>query len=234
MARSADALDDVAAEITERGGRATSVALDITDEAAVGRAVQAVLADGPCDVLVNNAGWCDQNEWRVQHPDTQRAEMNLNYWGALNMTRALMPSFIGRGRGTIVNVSSLLGSVSAPTTSNYGASKAALESWSHALRAEVEHLGIRVTIYVAPHTDNELGRRVEWRGVKRLPEAYAAAKLIEAIDRAPRKRGAGPVYAAFLWLARHFPRLMERLVGDGTRHLLTARGDAAVAVPMSP
>jgi hypothetical protein len=68
-----------------------------------------------------------------------------------------------------------------------------------------------------------------------LPEAYAAAKLVQAIDRAPRMCGAGPVYAVMLWLARHFPRFMERVVGDGTRHLLSAhREGRAVAVPVLP
>lgn len=228
VARDPRALSALAAEIGASGGRAEVLALDVTDAAAVERAMAGVLATGPCDVLVNNAGWCDQREWRLQHPDTQRADMELNYWGALNVTRALLPSFLARGSGHIVNVSSLLGSVAAPTTVSYCASKAALEQWSHGLRAEVARFGVRVSIYVAPHTDNEQGRRIEWRGVKRLPESYAAAKLVAAIDRAPRKCGAGPVYAVFLWLARHFPQWMERVVGDGTRHLLSATPEACV------
>ena len=234
VARHAGSLEQVAAEIAALGGEAETVPVDITDAAAVERAASEILARGPCDVLVNNAGYGDQQEWRLQHPATQRAEMELNYWGALHMTRALLPSFIERGAGHIVNVSSLLGSVAAPTTVSYCATKAALEQWSHGLRAEVAPFGVRVTIYVAPHTDNEQGRRVEWRGVKRLPVGYAAEKLVAAIDRAPRKRGAGPVYAALLFLAQHFPRLMERLVGDGTRHLLSAtRAAPALSPPVA-
>jgi short-subunit dehydrogenase len=158
----------------------------------------------------------------LQSLATQRDEMALNFWGAVHTTRALLPAFIARGSGLIVNVSSLLGAVPAPTTVNYCAAKAALEQWSHALQTEVDRFGVRVSVYVAPHTDTELGRRTEWRGVKSLPVAYAAAQLISAVDRAPRRRGAGPVYAVFLWLARHFPGFMERVVGNGTRHLLSA------------
>jgi 3-dehydrosphinganine reductase len=235
VARDAQALDALAAEIRGAGGHAEVVAVDITDPAAVDRAVGEILAAGPCDVLVNNAGWCDQREWRMQHPATQRAEMELNFWGAVHMARALLPSFIARGAGHIVNVSSLIGSVAAPTTVSYGAAKAALEHWSHGLRAEVARFGVRVSIYVAPHTDNEQGRRVEWRGVTRLPETYAARKLIATIDRAPRKRGAGPGYAVFLWIAQHFPRVMERLVGGGTRHLLSeTRAACPTAAPAAP
>jgi 3-oxoacyl-[acyl-carrier protein] reductase len=235
VARDAAALGTVAAEIAEQGGHAQVVPLDVTDPVAVERAMGEVLAEGPCDVLVNNAGWCDQREWRLQHPATQRAEMELNYWGAVHMTRALLPAFVAQRQGLVVNVSSLLGSVATPTTVSYCATKAALEQWSHGLRAEVARFGVRVTIYVAPHTDNELGRRVEWRGVKRLPVDYAAEQLVGAIYRAPRKCGAGPAYGALLWLARHFPRLMERLVGDGTRHLLSASTEVgAPAAPAAP
>ena len=66
-----------------------------------------MLDAGPCDALVNDAGWGDQREWRLQHQATQRAEMELNYWGAVNMTRALLSAFIARGAGHIVNVSSI-------------------------------------------------------------------------------------------------------------------------------
>ncbi|MCA9514986.1 MAG: SDR family NAD(P)-dependent oxidoreductase [Myxococcales bacterium] len=235
VARDRRALDAVAAEIASAGGRAEVLPTDVTDPGAVEDAVATALAAGPVDVLVNNAGWCDQREWRLQHLDTQRAEMALNYWGAVHMTRALLPSFLARGAGVVVNVSSLLGAVAAPTTVSYGATKAALEHWSHGLRAEVAQHGVRVVVYVAPHTDNAQGRRVAWRGVKRLPESYAAARLVAAIDRAPRRRGAGPAYAVFLWLARHFPRLMARLVGNGTRHLLAEPSSgASPASPASP
>ena len=233
--RSERALSALGSEIAQAGGHAEVLPVDITDPVAVDQAVSRVLEAGPCDALVNNAGWGDQREWRLQHQATQRAEMELNYWGAVNMTRALLPAFIARGAGHVVNVSSILGSVAAPTTVSYCSTKAALEHWSHGLRAEVSRFGVRVSIYVAPHTDNEQGRRVEWRGVKRLPVAYAAEKLIRVIDRAPRKQGAGPFYALSLWLARHFPRLMEGIVGNGTRHLLSATTEAgATAPPVAP
>src|SRR5688572_21850707 len=62
-ARDARALEALAAEIAASGGRAEVLPVDVTDPAAVERAVAKVLAGGPCDILVNNAGWCDQAEW---------------------------------------------------------------------------------------------------------------------------------------------------------------------------
>jgi short-subunit dehydrogenase len=171
--------------------------------------------------LVNNAGLCEQGEFLAQSAATCRAEMELNYWGALRVTRALLPALIRRGVGTIVNVSSLVGSIASPTTANYGASKAALELWSYALRAELQRFGVRVSVFVAPHTDTEMGRRVHFAGVMSLPVSYTAGELARAIDRAPRKYAGSPVYRLLLWLARLFPVLMEKRVGATARTQLS-------------
>jgi 3-oxoacyl-[acyl-carrier protein] reductase len=212
-ARSEAALEAVAREIVGRGGRAETLPLDLTRDESIQEAVERVLRRGGCDVLVNNAGVSEQTDFMLQTVASQREEMELNYWGALRITRALLPAFIARGTGLIVNVSSLLGSVASPTMANYGASKAALESWSHALRAEVSRFGVRVTVFVAPHTQTELGNRSKFDGVRSLPVAYTAQELVRAIDRAPRKYAASPVYRLLLWLARLFPVFMEARVG---------------------
>jgi short-subunit dehydrogenase len=225
-ARDTAALHALARDIEGEGGRAEVLPLDLTDAASIDRAAAALLAAGPCDVLVNNAGACHQGEFLAQPPTTQRAEMELNYWGALRLTRALLPAFIGRRAGAIVNVSSLLGSVASPTTACYGASKAALEAWTLALRAEVARFGVRVCLFVAPHTDTETGRRVKFDGVISVPVAYTARQLAHAVDRAcrpgsraPRKHIASPVYRLLLWLARVFPAFIEARVGASARAL---------------
>jgi pimeloyl-ACP methyl ester carboxylesterase len=104
----------------------------------------------------------------------------------------VLPAFVRQRAGVIVNVSSLLGSVASPTTACYGASKAALESWTFALRAEVARFGVRASVFVAPHTDTETGRRVKFDGVLSVPVAYTARELVRAIciERPSR---------AFLW-----------------------------------
>jgi short-subunit dehydrogenase len=219
-ARDAAALSALAREIEGEGGRAEALPLDLRDPESVRRAVDALLRAGPCDVLVNNAGLCDQTEFLLQAPAAQRDEMELNYWGALALTRALLPSLLRRGAGVVVNVSSLLGGIASPTTATYCASKAALEAWSHALRAEVARFGVRVTVFVAPHTDTELGRRTRFEGVPSLPVSYTARELLRAIDTAPRKYVASPVYRLLLWLARLFPAFMEARVGASAAGLL--------------
>jgi 3-oxoacyl-[acyl-carrier protein] reductase len=220
VARGQPALEQVAAQIRDAGGRAQAFALDLTDSASVQATLARVLADGPIDVLVNNAGTVYQSEFLTQSEPRLREEIELNYFGALHMIRALLPSFLLRRQGAIVNVSSLLGSVAAPTTANFSGSKAALEAFSRGLRGEVERWGIRVTVFVAPHTQTELGTRTDFRRVKSLPVAYVATQLVRAIDHTPARYAASPVYRVLLRLAAWFPRWMERQVASSVQHLL--------------
>jgi 3-oxoacyl-[acyl-carrier protein] reductase len=216
-ARDEPALVKLAQAISARGGQAEVLPLDLSDDASVEAAVARLLAGGPVDVLVNNAGVCEQGEFLLRPAAHCRAELELNYCGPLRITRALLPSLIRRGTGTIVNVSSLIGSIASPTTANYGASKAALEAWSFALRAELARFGLRVTVFVAPHTDTEMGRRVKFAGVHSLPVDYTARELMHALDRAPRRYAGSPVYRVLLRLAQLFPVWMERRVGSTAR-----------------
>ncbi len=187
-----------------------------------------LLEGGPCDVVINNAGSCDQADFLVQKMETQRSEMDLNYWGAVRVTRALLPSMLGRRSGVVVNVSSMLGIVASPTTANYSATKAALNAWSHALRGEVGRFGIQVVVFVAPHTDTASGRRVRFEGVVSLPVEYTVEALLRAVDRAPRQAAASPVYRLLLRLAGLFPAFIESRVAASARpHLLPSYGAGA-------
>jgi short-subunit dehydrogenase len=228
VARNEAELARVAAEVEHAGGRAQVLPMDITDAASVTAGLARV--QGPVDVLVNNAGDCEQGEFVLQDEAKQRREMELNYWGPLRLTRALLPSFIARRAGLIVNVSSLIGSITSPTTSTYGATKAALEAWSLSLRAEVARYGVNVSIFVAPHTRTSLGERVRFEGVYSLPVRYTAEGLVHAIDRAPRKFAASPVYRLLLWLGRMFPAFMEKRVGASARHALQTEAGLTAAL----
>jgi len=218
-ARDEARLQEVAAAIR---GHVEIAPMDLCDEASVRGAIDQLLARGPIDVLVNNAGCASQATFLDQSEATQRNEMELNYFGVLRVTRALLPSFIARKRGQIVNVSSILGSVGAPTLASYGASKAALENFSQALAGEVARFGIRVTVFVAPHTQTELGQRIAFRGVHSLPAEYVAKELVHAIDHAPPRYAASPVYRMLLRVAAWFPRFTQRRVAASVSHLLSA------------
>lgn len=221
-ARGSEALHAVVEQIRRAGGSAQAVVLDVTDTDSVTRGISEVLAHGPVDVLVNNAGNCQQREFLQRTEIDLAQEMELNYFGAQRMIRALLPGFVQQRSGLIVNVSSLVGSSAAPTTANYSASKAALEAFSQALRGELARFGVRVTVFVAPHTQTELGQRTDFRGVTSLPVEYVAKELVRAIDTGPRRYAASPVYRLLLRVAAWFPVLMERQMVGCVRHLLGA------------
>ena len=220
-ARNGEALREVAAGITSAGGRDEVLVMDVTSDHSVDAAIATLLRDGPCDVVVNNAATCDQAGFLGQDVQLQRLEMEVNYWGALRVTRALLPAMQARRVGHIVNMSSLLGTIGAPSTANYGATKAALEVWSQALRGEVSDYGIDVTVVGVPHTDTEMGRRTRFDGVRSLPVDYTVKKLLRALRRRPATYAASPVYRMFLRLNGVLPRFMERQLARSARSALS-------------
>jgi short-subunit dehydrogenase len=178
---------------------------------------------GPIDVLVNNAGVFQQALFLAQDRAWQQHEMNVNYFGAQRVTRAVLPSMLDRGRGTIVNVSSLVGSIPCPTVANYCATKAALDAFSHALRGEVQGRGLRVVVFVPSHTDTEQARETtRFDGVPAMTVEYTVRQLLHAVDRAPRRFAVSPVFRMFLRVAGVFPGWAEAEMRKSTRALVDA------------
>jgi NAD(P)-dependent dehydrogenase (short-subunit alcohol dehydrogenase family) len=124
-----------------------ALALDVTDEAAAGRAVGAAVDRfGRIDVLVNNAGNFQAGFFEELTSDQFRAEMETNFFGPLNVTRAVLPVMRAQRSGHVVSISSTAGVVGGPFGTAYAASKFALEGWMEGLHGEVEPFGIRTTI----------------------------------------------------------------------------------------
>jgi NAD(P)-dependent dehydrogenase (short-subunit alcohol dehydrogenase family) len=125
--------------------------LDVTDPASVEACLTAA---GEIDVLVNNAAIAEAGPLETYPIDRFRAAFETNVLGALRMTQAVVPSMRERGRGTIVNISSVQGRVATPLEGAYAATKYALEAMSETLHYELGHFGIRVVIiepgYIAP------------------------------------------------------------------------------------
>ncbi|WP_320669152.1 SDR family NAD(P)-dependent oxidoreductase [Patulibacter defluvii] len=148
VARSADALAVVADEIAAAGGRAEVRPCDLADSAAVATlAADVVAAHGGVDVLVNNAGRSIRRRvaQSVERGHDYRRTMQINYFGAVDLTLALLPAMRERGGGRIVNVLSTAVHAGVPRFSAYTASKTALEGFSRCLSLEERSHGIRVT-----------------------------------------------------------------------------------------
>jgi NAD(P)-dependent dehydrogenase (short-subunit alcohol dehydrogenase family) len=131
----------------ERPDRLTALALDVTDRAAIRAAVQDVLArSGRIDALVNNAGYGQYGAVEDVTAAEWRNQFEVNFFGALELIQAVLPSMRQAGRGTIVNVSSVAGRLPIPFAAPYCSTKHALVALSDALRIEVAPFGIRVVL----------------------------------------------------------------------------------------
>jgi len=127
--------------------RALAVALDVTDAAQRERAATAAEARfGRIDVLVNNAGWGYNAAVEEGEDDVVRAMFDVNFFALAAMIRRVLPGMRARGRGHIVNFSSIGGLIGNPGSGYYCATKFAVEGLSQALAKEAGPLGIRVTL----------------------------------------------------------------------------------------
>ncbi|MCU1691327.1 MAG: putative oxidoreductase [Frankiales bacterium] len=143
-ARRPEQLDDLVAAHPDR---ALAVALDVTDRTAVDRAVaEAAAFTGRIDVLVNNAGYGLASGVEEASEQEVRDQFEVNVFGALWCTQAVLPVMRAQGSGHLFQVSSIGGVAAFPNTGIYHASKWALEGFSESLALEVAGFGVRVTI----------------------------------------------------------------------------------------
>lgn len=135
------------AEAREREWSLSVVELDVTSDASVTRAVESVLAGGEAiDVLVNNAGVWGPGAFEAFTMEQWQETIDTNLIGSVRVARAVLPSMRARGRGFILQVSSLQGRFVLPYSAPYVASKHAVEGAFDTLRYELVPFGIEVTL----------------------------------------------------------------------------------------
>jgi len=146
-ARSAEGLDRVAGELRESGVEAIAVPTDVTDRKALEVLVAAAIEGfGAIDVLVNNAGALTVFPYdRIGIEDVERT-LRLNLISAMILTRLVLPGMVERGRGHIVNMSSIAGIWAPPFDAVYGATKAGLIGFTRSLRQEYRGSGISASV----------------------------------------------------------------------------------------
>jgi NAD(P)-dependent dehydrogenase (short-subunit alcohol dehydrogenase family) len=132
------------AELTAKGIRV--VDLEITDQASVDRAAAEILAAGPVDVLVNNAGAAFFGVVEAFTPEAIRQQFDVNVFGPMRVSRAFLPGMRDRGRGLVVYVSSVVGRLTMPFGGVYSSSKWALEALAEASSYELAPFGVDVAI----------------------------------------------------------------------------------------
>jgi 3-oxoacyl-[acyl-carrier protein] reductase len=147
--RSTAAAEAVVADITRVGGRAAAVQFDLTDAAATRAAIEALLEEGPVQVLVNNAGIHDDAAFPGMSSEQWQRVIDLSVNGFYNVTQPLMLPMIRTRWGRIINLSSVTALAGNRGQVNYAAAKGAINAATRSLSLEVASRGITVNA-VAP------------------------------------------------------------------------------------
>lgn len=176
------------------------LALDVTDADSIARVVEAA---GPIDALVNNAGAGLMGAVEGVSIDAVRQLFELNTFGLMAMTQAVLPGMRARGEGAIINVSSAVTLKALPMLSAYTASKAAVEAFSENLALETSQFGLRVRVVIpgrAPETSFSAAAR--HRSGNGIPESYAAwAKDVFSKSQQPTDVTTASDVAEAVWRA---------------------------------
>ena len=123
------------------------IKMDITIESNIQEVVQTIHGQhGALDILINNAGYAIYGAMEDTSLDDARRQFEVNLFGLARLTQLVLPAMRERGKGRIINVSSMGGKIYTPLGSWYHATKHALEGWSDCLRLELKPFGIEVVI----------------------------------------------------------------------------------------
>lgn len=202
---------DAAAAAAGMAGNVDVRALDVRNFETIAVCVEGIVRDdGRIDVLVNNAGFAVAGFIEDVKLEELRLQFETNFFGAVAMTKAVLPVMRKQGSGHIIQVSSIGGLQGSLSLSSYSASKHALEGWSESLRLEVNPLGIKVVLVepgafatdiwtrgavmakeAVKESSPNYQRSLRMRSaVQKLPKAdpIAVAKMIVAIAQDPNPK----------------------------------------------
>lgn len=159
LAAAARKPEDVAELVASAPGRAIALRLDVTraSDATVALATAKEKLGG-LDVVVNNAGYANVGSVEDLDADDFRAQVETNFFGVVNVTRAAIPFLRSQGSGHIIQISSIGGRIGTPGLGAYQASKWAVGGFSEVVAQEVAPFGVKVTV-VEPG-----GMRTDWAG----------------------------------------------------------------------
>jgi short-subunit dehydrogenase len=156
-ARRADRLAEVLGRCREHSPESAMWAVDLADVDSVDQlAADVVDAFGGIDLLVNNAGIPKRRHTTALDIETITQVMHINYLSPMRLTMALLPQMLARGSGTIVNISSIAATLSAPGEAAYDASKAALTAFSEAMAVDLWETGVKVMVVYPGVIDTDL------------------------------------------------------------------------------
>jgi 2-hydroxycyclohexanecarboxyl-CoA dehydrogenase len=183
-----DAAQATAARITDAGGTAIAVHVDVTDTESVIGAVKAVAAElGEVEIAVNNAGWDDFMPFVQTTEDFWNRVLDINFKGALRVCHTVVPGMVERGFGRVINIGSDAGRVGSSLEAVYSGAKGGIIAFSKTLAREVATDGVTVNTVCPGPTDTPALRKFA------DSSGQDADKVLGGMTRAvPMKRLAQP------------------------------------------
>jgi len=175
------------------------------------------------DVLINNGGISQRALVKDTSVDVDKKIMDINYFGTVVLTKAVLPNMVKNNNGRIVVMSSLMGKFSTPLRSAYAASKHALHGFFDALRAELTETNIKVTM-ICPgsiHTkismnaltgDGSQQNKMDPRTEGGLAPETFSRKALKAIRKGKREVYIGKTELFGIYVSRYFPNLFAWLI----------------------
>lgn len=199
--------------------------LDLTDFTSFSEKVTTALQFfNGIDILVNNGGVSQRSLAIDTQFKVDQQIFDVNYFGTIGLTKALLPNFIGKESGQIVVISSIMGKLGTPLRSAYAASKHALHGFFDSLRAELFNKNIDVTIICPGYVNTDVSRnaltgdgtkfnKMDDATAKGLQPEELAKKALKAIARKKQEVIiAGSKETAAVYLKRFLPKLLSKIV----------------------
>lgn len=223
-ARRLEQLNETAAACRTHGGKVDIMPFDLSQTDTLKEvADEATARMGHIDMLLNIGGVGMRGTALETDLAVARKIMDVDFWGAVELTRAVVPGMVKRGSGQIVALSGVLGKFGAPKRSFYSAAKHAMHGWFDSLREEILGSGVEVTLLVPGWVRTEISEKAleadgsrhgamdsgQQKGIS--PEECARRSLPAIVKGVPEQL-IGGIECGGVYLNRLWPKLFRRML----------------------
>jgi len=222
--RNVSELEKLKSEVESYGNKVVIETLDLANQDSFKEIVERVISEfGSIDLLINNGGISQRSLVEETSLDVDRKLMEVNFFGTVALTKAVLPYMLKQGGGQIAVVTSIVGKFGFPLRSAYSASKHALQGFFDTLRAETQDRGIKVTIIIpgriktnislgAIVADGSTHGKMDEGQDGGMPAEEAATKIFNGLKNEKKEILVGRKELMMVHIRRFFPFLYYRMV----------------------